>query len=271
MSVALVLLSAFTHALWNAQLRQEPDKDRSLVGAVAVAALFAIAVALLRWQLTGEPMFATPSALLWSLCAGLLEFVYFTGLAKGLASGSLGVVYTVSRGGAVLVVWPISIALFGEPMTALAATGSAVIIVGLALSSGIIGSRVAGVGWATLCAFAIAGYHLAYKAAAVHGASPSASFAVSMTFASLVNLPRMDRATLRTRWKRIVTMGIVCSGSFLLLIEALASGGAGSALTLRNTSILFAVALAYGIGEKPTRLNVFGAILVAAGAVLIAY
>lgn len=268
MSVALVLLSAFTHALWNALLRQEPDKDRALVAAVAVAALFAIAVAVLRAQLTGEPMFATWQAFGWSVAAGLLEWVYFTGLAKGLATGSLGVVYTVSRGGAVLVVWPISIALFGEPITVLAAVGSTVIIVGLALSSGIVGARANGVGWAVLCAFAIAGYHLAYKAASVAGASPSASFAVSMTFASLVNLPRLSRDV---RWPRVITMGIVCSGSFLLLIEALAAGGAGSALTLRNTSILFAVGLAYAIGEKPTRLNVFGAVLVAAGAILIAY
>src|SRR5438876_2254474 len=47
--VALVLLSAFLHALWNALLRLERDKDRGLVAAVAVAMCIAIAVAGCRW------------------------------------------------------------------------------------------------------------------------------------------------------------------------------------------------------------------------------
>ena len=33
-ALVLVLLSAFTHALWNALLRLEQDKDRSLVLAI---------------------------------------------------------------------------------------------------------------------------------------------------------------------------------------------------------------------------------------------
>ncbi len=41
MNVALVLVSAFLHALWNALLRLERDKDRALVGAIAVATLLA--------------------------------------------------------------------------------------------------------------------------------------------------------------------------------------------------------------------------------------
>jgi uncharacterized membrane protein len=39
-------------------------------------------------------------------------------------------------------------------------------------------------------------------------------------------------------------------------------------LTLRNTSVLFAVALAFVIGERPARAEIAGAVLVAAGAVL---
>jgi uncharacterized membrane protein len=66
-------------------------------------------------------------------------------------------------------------------------------------------------------------------------------------------------------------MGLVCGGSFLILMEALASGGAGFVLTLRNTSVLFAVILAFVIRERPRRVEVIGAILVAAGAILMAW
>jgi uncharacterized membrane protein len=66
-------------------------------------------------------------------------------------------------------------------------------------------------------------------------------------------------------------MGAVCGGSFLILMEALAAGGAGFVLTLRNTSVLFAVGLAWAIGDSPRRAQIAGAVLVAAGAVLMAW
>jgi drug/metabolite transporter (DMT)-like permease len=66
-------------------------------------------------------------------------------------------------------------------------------------------------------------------------------------------------------------MGVVCSGSFLILMEALAIGGSGYVLTLRNTSVLFAAGMAWWIGEAPSRLELAGAVLVAAGAALMAW
>ncbi|HET9989478.1 MAG TPA: EamA family transporter, partial [Kofleriaceae bacterium] len=78
---------------------------------------------------------------------------------------------------------------------------------------------------------------------------------------------RAIAALVRTSWPRIMLMGILCGGSFLMLIEALATGGTGYALTLRNTSVLFAVGLAWAIGERPRLAPALGAALVAAGAI----
>lgn len=76
---------------------------------------------------------------------------------------------------------------------------------------------------------------------------------------------------LRARLARVVAMGLICGTSFLVLIQALASGGAGFVLTSRNTSVLFAVILAALIGERPGRAQVSGAVLVAGGAILMAW
>ena len=278
MIVALVLLSAFLHAAWNALLRVEPDKDRGLVGAIVVASLFAGAIAAARW-LAGAVPFATSQALGWTLCAGIAEAVYFTTLAKALDRGRLGAVYTVSRGGAVLVVWPLSIVLYAEVATLPSMAGSALVLLGLGLSSlgataG--GSRErAGIAWAVACAVSIAGYHLAYKAALLSGANPSATFAVSLGLSAVISVVRIGAAGRRTlvtvvraRAARIGLMGIVCGGSFLILMEALARGGSGYVLTLRNTSVLFAAGLAWTIGERPRRTEMIGAVFVAGGAVL---
>lgn len=285
--IALVLLSAFLHALWNALLRLERDKDRALMAAVVVATLFAVVVAGVRWGL-GEAPFASLAGVGFTVLAGVMEASYFATLAKAMALGRLGVVYTISRGGAVLAVWPLSIALFGEVATLPALVGSAVVIGGLALS-GLGGSRGGAgresssrrraVGWAVACAISIAGYHLAYAAALREAVNPSACFALSLAVSAAINGARLGgargggtiAAVVRQRGPRLVMMGMVCGGSFLILMEALAlaRGGAGYVLTLRNTSVLFAVAMAWRIGERPRRAEVAGAALVAAGAALL--
>jgi drug/metabolite transporter (DMT)-like permease len=279
LTVVLVLVSAFFHALWNALLRVEPDKDRGLVAAIAVASLLACVIAAVRWAI-GQVPFATAESVGWTLLAGAFEAVYFATLARALERGPLGAVYTISRGGAVLVVWPLSILLFQEIVTLTSASGSALVFGGLVLcgigAHGVRGSGdKSGVWWAVLCAISIAGYHLAYKAALLSGASSSASFALSLSLSALISFARIDRtgmrALLRTRWHRIGLMGVVCGGSFLILMEALALGGSGYVLTLRNTSVLFAAVLAYFIGERPAHPELVGAAAVAGGAVLMAW
>ena len=285
MIVALVLLSAFLHALWNALLRLEEEKDRSLVVAIGVATLFAAGVGGVRWGM-GEVLFASPRGVGFTVLAGVMEAIYFATLARAMELGKLGVVYTISRGGAVVAAWPLSIALFGEAATLSSLAGSVVVVGGLALSGLGAGggdgaggdSRRGAVGWAMACAGSIAGYHLAYAAALNEAVNPSACFALSLGVSVAINATRLARAgraaglgaLIGRRWRRLLVMGLVSGGSFLILMEALARGGPGYVLTLRNTSVLFATAMGWWIGERPGRAVVVGAALVAAGATLLA-
>ena len=134
MIVGLVLVSAGLHALWNALLRLEPDKDRAVIGAIAVAATFALLVAGAPAR-PRAPAFPTATSALATIAAGGFEAVYFASLARALASGKLGLVYTLSRGGAILVVWPMSIVLFAEPLVSTSAAGSGLVLGGLVLSA----------------------------------------------------------------------------------------------------------------------------------------
>lgn len=282
MIIALVLISAFLHALWNAMLRLEADKDRSLVAAIVIATVIAVAVAAIRWALGAAP-FASLTGAGATVLAGALEAAYFATLARAMQHGTLGVVYTISRGGAVLAVWPLSIALFAEHPTPTGVAGSLSVLAGLALSG--LGARSAArpvargtTSWAVACALSIAGYHLAYKAALSEATNPSACFALALAVSAAIHVTRLGRAgraqvtaLMRQRGPRLLAMGLVCSASFLVLLEALAIGGSGYVLTLRNTSVLFAVAMAWRIGERPRRTETAGAVLVAAGATLMAW
>ncbi len=278
--LALILLSALLHAGWNALVKRCPDARTATVGVLAVATVAAAAAALLG----DAPAFATGRALALALAAGVFEGAYFATLGAALARSPLGVAYTIARGGAIVLVWPLSAALFSEAVTPLGASGAAVILGGLvlcalpALLGGARGGARGGVGFAVLCAASIAGYHLCYKAALAAGARPSPLFALSLAVALPPNLVLLGAerrralvALFRTRAALVVLAGLVCTASFVVFLGALGGAGAGAVLTLRNTSVLFAQGFSILIGERPRRVEVIGAALVAVGAALLGW
>jgi len=268
---ALVVASAFVHALWNALVRLEPDKDSAIVAVMATSAASAALVAVVQAALGTAPL-PTAAAAGWGALAGLAEGGYFAALARGLTIGPLGTVYTVSRGGAIALVWPVSLLWLGEPLTAASAAGTVVVVAGLAAIGLERGASRAAVGWALAAAVCIAVYHVAYKLGLAAGASPAGVFTLSLTVASVCNLLRYARRGLRARSERLprlIVIGLLCAASFLLFLIALARGGAGYVLTLRNTSVLFAIGMAWAIGDRPGARQLVGAALVAAGAVLL--
>jgi drug/metabolite transporter (DMT)-like permease len=123
----LVIVSAFLHAGWNAILKRRPEPENAVVGVLAVAGLSSAVLASAKG-------FALPplQSLVWSLAAGVVMTAYFVTLAKALSRAQLGSVYTIVRGGALLVVWPVSIVVFGERVTPLIAVGTLLVITGLA-------------------------------------------------------------------------------------------------------------------------------------------
>ncbi len=276
MVAGLVLLSAVLHALWNALLKTQTNKDVAGAAVVGIAALAAVAVALVVWAATRAAPFPGPSGALWSAGAGLFEAAYFVLLVLAMERAPLAVAYTTSRGLAILAVWPLSVALLDEPVTAAAATGTALLCLGLVVSGAEKGGSTRGVVFAGLCGLAIAGYHLCYKEALATGAGPAAVFAVALALAFPLQLVRLGRARLpvlvdelRARPWFLLALGAITATSFLIFLVALARGGAGFVLTLRNTSIVFTALIGWLLGEVPTRRQLSGAWLVVAGAVLV--
>jgi drug/metabolite transporter (DMT)-like permease len=218
--------------------------------------------------------------LYWALAAGVFEGGYFIALAMALMRAPLGFAYTVARGGAIALVWPMSVLFLGEALTPFSIAGVLVLWGGL-LSVGLGGEARAtpsGLRWSMLCALGIAGYHLCYKEALAQHALPPALFAVSLAVALPMNLARLGsvaraRLALRMRGmpRAIVASGVICTAAFVVFLNALALAGAGTVLTLRNTSVVFAQILAFSIGERLPRRQVLGALLIALGATLIAW
>lgn len=271
---ALLLASALLHALWNALLKRERSPQAASLGVLGAAVVWsAIAAALAP----GATLPRGP-ALGWAVAAGAFEAVYFVTLGEALARASYGAVYAVARGGALVAVWPAAALLLGEPVTARGAAGAALVGLGVALVA-VAGRERAtrgGIALAIACAASIAGYHLCYDRALLAGAAPAPLFAVAFAvalpgawaWARRGGAPAvgLDRRAL-ARW---AAAGAIATASFLLFLAGLARSGAAPALTLRNTSVVFAQLLALAMGEPMPRRQVAGAALVVAGAALVA-
>jgi drug/metabolite transporter (DMT)-like permease len=278
--VLLVLLSALAHASWNAILKRCREPEHAVVSMMALAAACGTLVALVL-RVPASPV----KSVAWSLASGLLEAGYFVTLARALSRAPLGSVYTIVRGGALVVVWPISITLLGERITLGRVCGTLLVVLGLAATGmsdrkprqkATARKTASGIAVAALCALFVGGYHLAYKLALSSGGRPEAVVSISLASAVLLNLAmigsgrRLALAAFRAQPVRIAIGGFLASVGFLVFLSAMKDAGAGVVLTLRNTSILFAQALGFALGERPRRLSVFGAVLVTAGAAFLA-
>ena len=206
-----------------------------------------------------------------------VEAVYFVTLAGAMARLPLGTAYGVARGGGQLVTWPISFLLMHETVTPLAALGAALVTAGLLASARPDGVTPRGIGWALGCAVAIGIYPVTYKAALAAGAPEAALFAASLSLSLplqvlLLGARRRDRLADVLAHERgwLPLAAVLCAGSFLSFLAALSLGGAGRASAIRNTSVLFALAIAVRHGDKPSPRAIAGAVAIAVGAGLVA-
>lgn len=270
-AIALVLLSAFLHALWNALLKRGDHLEARSAATFGGAALLSAGIA----ALTPGASFPNREALLWALASGVFEGVYIVCLVRALSRASLGWAYTWMRGSAVLLVWPLSQLLSGERPTLLTAASAGLVLLGLLAVGVRLDERHGPRAWPwTLGAgTAIAAYNLCYKGALGHGAKPTGLFAVSLGLGLMIQFGEM--ATRRTLPSPVQMFGkpltlaltsAVCAGGFLFYLVSMQTEGAARVTTLRNTSVVFALLLAWGMGERPGRNGWLGAALVGLGA-----
>lgn len=278
-ALALVLAAAVAHALWNRLVHTVEDRVATLAVAGLAGALV-LSPALLLAPPTGWPV----RAVLLATSSGLTEAVYCGMLAAAYARGSLAVTYPVGRGTAPLLVTAGAWALLGQRPVLLAAAGAVCLATGLVLVAGVardLGQR-SSVGWALGVGVAIATYSVLDAAAvrlladaSVGGAAAPAYLAVTLflqgLFLALAAAARGGVPRVRAGWRAargtgtLVGLGVVAA--YLLVLLAFQRADAGRVATLRESSVLLAVALTRG--PRPGTVWA-GAALVALGAVLVA-
>ncbi len=285
----MVLVAALLHALWNiAAKRAGGDRHFVMLGALLIVVVWAPVGLAVGWS-----QLPTWGALQWTfiVASGLTHLVYFNVLLKGYRVSDLTVVYPVARGSGPLISSAVSVVLLGETLGWHGVLGVAGVCGGVFLIAGgpalwraahepARRQRVhAGIAWGAATGLLIAAYTVldgyAVKRLAL---SPI----LIDYFGNLTRIPFMLPTTLRHRasfadacrrlWKPALVMAVISPLAYVLVLFAARMAPLSHVAPAREVSMLFA-ALVGGrmLGEGDRGLRAWGATLMAAGVVLLAW
>lgn len=270
--VLLVLTGALLHAGWNVLVKSSADKamDTALIhvlcSILALPVLFVVGL---------------PPAHVWRyiLASLIIHVGYYMALAGALKHGELGLAYPLMRGTAPLLVALGSYFLLDEAIAAWGWLGIMLISSGvlmLGVSAGLLHHRKA-----VLFALSNAVLIALYTVVDAQGARESGQVAQYIAllfaldgwpFALLVFLRRKGQVWtyVRARWP-LATVGAAASvGSYAIALWAMAVAPMALVASLRETSVLFAVALGAWLLKEPwTRWRILGAVSIVAGVIVL--
>lgn len=266
----VVLFAAALHATWNAIVKGSGDTVMSTTLVTGWAA--ALAAMILPWlpgpDPTSWPFIAT------SAC---LQIVYFVLVARIYRTADMGVTYPVMRGAAPLIVSLVSLLTPHASLPPIAWLGIGVICAGILSTVGQRRLRSPVTAWALLNAAVIATYTLVDGAGVRRSGAPAAYtlWIFLLTGAPLLGWTLIKRRSelvrhLTGRWRVGMVAGAGTVGSYGLALWAMTTSSVALVAALRETAILFAIAIARVVlKERISRWQVAGATAIATGAVLI--
>lgn len=270
---AAVMLSAMLHATWNAMARAGSEPGDIMAAAVIAAGII---------SLPGLAWFGPPAAPAWPWLIGGMVVNSF-GIRFAMAAyrhASFGLTYPIMRAGIPLLTLPLGIVLLGEwprPTGMLGVLMIAAALVMLAFAAHRAGrSELRGVMFALVAAMSGAFYTTA-DAIGVRLGGTVMGYAFALAIGNAVLIAAL------TQWERgdvvrmmrkhgLTGLGLSCISmtSFLLYIWAVSITPVALAAALRETSVLFAIALAhFFLREHIGRFHLAAAGLAFAGIVAI--
>ena len=266
-ALGLALAAAVLHAGWNVLLHGSDDVEARTAAVAAFAVLLFAPVAAVTWsvQRTAIPYVVVSSA---------FEIVYFALLIAAYRRRDLSVVYPVARGSAPVLVLIGSAVVLGTHVSAGEALGVCLVAAGVLFVRGF-RHGAAGLPIALAIGCSIAAYTLVDKQG-LHHASPIPYLELTMIPVAIALcayvLLRRGATPLRAQVTApTVAAGAGSFGAYCLFLFALRLAPAPGVAAVRETSVVFAAALAaVFLHERvgPTRLA--GAAVVAGGVALLA-
>ena len=245
LTIVLMLLAALLHASWHSLVKGGADQTVTLAGMGMVASLAAFAAL---------PFVPVPPTTVWpvlALSVGL-HVGYKVCLARAYSHGDLGEAFPMARGVVPLFATAIALLTLGQVPTAGQAVGIGSVSAGLLI---VMFERQRQPNWRLWSAAAGAGLTVAcYTVLDAYGIRlfgtwlGFTAWLIVIDNAVFLALARLQRG--RVLWRdlaatrgRIIASGLLGLASFCVFLWALSRGPVGAVSALRETSMLFAIAL----------------------------
>ena len=278
-ALGLILTSAIMHASWNLFVKQAQHKLIFTCSALIIGSLCLL------------PFFITTSPLplrIWPylISSAFMEALYMIALTWAYDSDDFSLTYPLARGTApvLLVIW--ATLFLGEAPRPGGLLGLALLVLGLiVVGSGTIWSRLKGLNFSAkgiIAALATAlciSIYTTIDGAAVRIAPPASYGILLLGLSGLFSAPvalmrygtHVVRSEWRIHWLRIILIGILMIGTYVLVLQAYALSRISYAGAIREVSIVFAAIAGWlWLGERFGLPRTIGAILIFSGILTIA-
>lgn len=268
----VVLLAALMHASWNALIKGRGDRFFSISTLGVAQGLISLA---------GLPFVSVPSGAtwFWILASAALHTGYKLFLIRAYTAGDLGQVYPLARGTAPLLSSVIALVFLHETLGPFLWMGVATLCAGIALMSFKGGSAgaldIKASLWALGTSLFITGYTVV-DAVGARGAASAASYVIWMFVFDGLAIAIVYAAVRRGRVvavMRELPVGFLTAtlslGAYWLIIWAMTKAPIGAVAALRESSILFAVAISvFLLKERASNWRLASAAMILAGVIL---
>src|ERR1700751_2713633 len=271
--VLLVLLSALLHATWNAFLHLSEDRIW-LLGMMSIPYVVVSAI--------GVVVLPLPAPAAWPYIAAsvVLEFGYCLALVRAYRSGDFGQIYPIARGLSPLLVFAGALVFAHETLKPLAATGVALVSLGIVSLAFRRNMRFSGesVPYALLTGLFISAYSVVDG---IRARVAGNGLSYIMWVYLLWNAPQFllvwhwgggakGLFTARETMMKGMLSGVIALVAYCLIIEAYRYLPIAMVSALRELSSIFAVLIGWLVmREKLTTRRIAACLLVTLGAVLI--
>jgi drug/metabolite transporter (DMT)-like permease len=269
----LVLLAAIFHATWNALLKASENPLSLATRAVTWGAVISLPPVAAAWIVAGRPGLPLAGWLL-ALASAFLELIYFITLSTAYQRGELSVVYPIARGTAPLLAVLVGLLLLGERVHPSAGLGI------LALLAGIWAvRRPAAAGsalWPALLTGVMIAAYTSLDRIGVRLGPPwiygwllwlfGAIFLITYT-----TIRRVPRSRLTDEPKMSVTVGVLMTGAYFMILFALSVAPLAIIAPLRESAIVLVTAWGiWRLGERRGAwIRVAGALAILGGIALL--
>jgi drug/metabolite transporter (DMT)-like permease len=269
-----VLFGAACHAGWNAflKIRLEPFSAMALIAIMSAIVVLPVV-----------PFVGVPPAVAWPwvIASVVLHLGYFIGLTEAYRTGDMGQVYPIARGSAPLMTAIAGTFLVGESIGLRGWIGILVLVSGVFLLS-LRGGRNLhfdrrAVAFALFTAVTICGYSIVDG---IGARTSGNAHAYTVWLFLLDGLMMLVFALLRRGpsvfgdfalfWKSGLIGGALSLAAYWIAIWAMTVAPIALVAALRETSVLFAAAIAVFVLKEPLqRPRIIAAVLIVAGLVMI--